>query len=208
MAIINGGQFSFRPSPGLVEAVNEFIELHQEQSGVTLKTDKEIFEAIIDVAQSKYAPYVDNSKEAKELKKDNDTLTQTIDNLIKENKEVTELLKQYQTELSDKKTKVSNLQNIKDDILIRKSDINPVSMRLADRYLQTNKVVKEFEDANKNGLYDNFFDKINTDNKDVNLRNLILTSFLNSAMGKPLPAVAKNRKITATINKSIQKVDL
>lgn len=208
MAITNGGQFSFRPSPGLIEGINEFIEFHQEQSGLTLKTDKDIFEAVFEIAQSKYAPYVDNSKKTKEIEDENEKLQTQIDSLIKENNKVTQLLKEYQTELSEKNSKVSNLQNIKSDILIRKSDINSVSMRLAERYLQTNKVVKDFQEANKNGLYDNFFDKINTDSKEINLKNLILTTFLNSAMGKPLPAIAKNRKIIEIINKNVKNIDL
>jgi len=205
---IKSGQFSFRATPGVQDEITEFKEFHEEQTGEKLTTDKAIFEAVLSVARSKYEPYKDNSKKTAIYQEKNKALEDDLSNLKIELTKYKNLATEKENLYLSSKEKNNLLIENNNDVIVKLSDINPISLQLIKRYLKTNGLIKEYQKANKNDIFNNYFDDITIGEENTKIRKLLLTSFLNSAMGKCLPRIVANNRIKRKINERINKNEL
>jgi chromosome segregation ATPase len=200
-------QFTLRLSPALADMIAEFKELYEENTGEVLNTDKKIFEAILDTAQSKYAPFKDNSKKTAELQAENKKLKQQLDTLSAGKSKLDETTAELQNEIRRLQAENEEIKDKVAKVLIYNTDINIVINKLIELYLKDKKTQSFFKKLNANGKYNGFFDVPDKEKTQENIRKLLLSAFLASAMGKPLPAVVSNAKIKTKIDAIISKTD-
>ncbi len=187
-------QFTVRLNAGLIEAIDEFKEL-LEENGEVVKTDKQILESLLEAANAKYRPFKDNSDKAKKLQAENEELKKQLSALTAGKEKINEYLSKLREENTKLHQELSHINNLTGEIIIKKSDIPKVADALIKRYLKDEKTRKIFEKENDKGTFDGYIDKITGDNELENTRKLLLGTFVRSALGRPLPAVVANRKI-------------
>lgn len=191
--------FSVRLNAGLLEAINNFKEMYEENSD-SLKTDKAILEALLDTALAKYQPYKDNSQKINELQAQVTQLEALKVQLMQKNSENENIINDVNNQLKNFKNANNYATELESDIFIRKSQLTAVHRQLLVKYLTDKKTFERFKELNKNGKYNNFFDIPNKEEPD----KFLLSVFLASAIGKVLPEVVPNSKIYSAIEKVIQ----
>ncbi len=195
-------QFSVRLNAAINEAIAEYREM-LEENGEILNTDKKILESLVDTALSKFRPYKENNQRIKELEKINENLVienETLNELVatlRKNKERQDL---ELSQLSKQSSKYSDLEN---DVILKKSQLTIVHLKLIEKYFKSQKTKNMFAKLNENEKYNDYFDQLSSDTG-----KFLLTTFLSSAIGKPLPAVVSNRALKNAIDKQIKNIEL
>lgn len=194
-------QFTTRISTDIIEMTNEFIQVYEELYGVTLDSDRKIFEALIESALSRKKPVeVSKAEDIKEIER----LNNELGNCLKTNEVITReisncenLINELKTDLKQAENKAQTLVKLDENQVI--ITLSKFHKKLINTYLTNKEIVSEFTKMNRNGLLNGVFDKIDYENKTENISNLLTGVFVGSSAGKVLKPILSKKQIETEI---------
>jgi len=198
-------QFTTRISADIIELINEFIEVYEQQYGVNLDSDRKVFEALIESALSKKKPIevskTEDIQEIEMLKKELENELIKSDTLKRVNVDLENHVSALKTELKQAENKAQTLVKIEENQII--VSLSKFHKKLINTYLLNKEIISEFNKMNRSGELDGVFDRIDRENKSENISNLLTTVFVGSTAGKVLKPVLSKKQIENEIKKYI-----
>ena len=193
----NKKQFTSHISPGAREMLKTFIQTYENTSGEELTNMREVFEAILDVASTKFAPVANNDKVIEELQnkiEDKEAHIRLCDERIRVLEKIRDKLTAENTELKEKNARERN------DSIINYGKLTKGQLYLLRDYLDHKKTIRRFAAMNNNGKFDGVFEEIlETESEQRKIFKLLLNTFVLSSMGKVLPQLYTKNTIIKTL---------
>ncbi len=200
----NRKQFTSHLSTGAKDMLSSFIKTYEDVNGIELTNMREIFEAILDVASSKFEPYKNNSSEIDNLKQEVNEKTEEIASKKEFISNLTEQINEFETKIKELNIEIFNLKESKKDVqnksLISYENLTKGQLFLLRDYLEHQRTMKRFAAMNSNGKFDGIFDEIlETESEQNKILKLLMNTFVLSAIGKVLPQLYTKNTILKTL---------
>ncbi len=198
--------FAARLNAGLRTALDEFKQLYEENNDTILKNDKQILEALLDTASSKYAPYKDNSTKIKQLEAEKEQLLQKINSLTSEVEKLKEIEHTLRKQLNEIQQAKQQYESEQQYIILTKKNLAKPVLFLLKKTLTNKKVVNWINRQIEKYEIEDITGKIGSDELE-NVRTLIrFIIVLTTVIGKTLPPQGISKKFYALIDE--YKIDI